>query len=155
MSQISPFEESQLFRIKTFKSALLKTITESASTCNPSESSYLNQINDRITKIHHNLPFLASKLPGMPLSKRVIQHKVATSFHPRSNTTRDHKNESFLGLSGAAVDRMSDLTPNLVLTLTPNDTLRLEGTLTATTKFEFPTTSLISKALIDNVNQRR
>ena len=87
----------------------------------------------------------------MPLSKRIIQHKVATSSHPRS----DIPHETFLGLSGAAVDRMSDITPNLVLTLTPNDTLRLEGTLTTTAKFEFPITSLISKTLIEDVNQRR
>lgn len=59
-----------------------------------------------------------------------------------------------MGLSGAAIDRMGDVSPDLVLTLTPHDTLRLEGTLTGTSKFEFPVNSQISRTLIDNVNQR-
>ena len=156
MSQTSPFEESQLARIKALKSALLTSLTRSRNTPQAlSESPHSNRIRTRVIQIRHSLPLLASKLPGMPLSKRVIQHNAATLLHPRTNTADDSNGNPFLGLSGAAIDRMSDITPDLVLTITPNDTLRLEGTLTSTSKFEFPTSSLLSRTLIDNINQRR
>lgn len=152
MSQISSFEESQLARIRAFKSALLATTTKSSNPPKQVDSSYLNHVNARINQIYHNLPLIASKLPSVSLSRRVIQHNALTLFPSRS-TAQDSERRSFMGLSGAAVDRMGDISPDLVITLTSHDTLRLEGTLTSSSRFEFPLSSQISRTLIDNVNQ--
>ena len=105
------------------------------------------RIEEKIEGTRRSFPEIARTLPESSLLHRVYKHRQ------QACTTKGAL--LFEGCSGGVVDRMRDLTPALVITVTADDRLRVEGTSTAAEKIEMSLGSPLARDILRDVNARR